>query len=92
MDEVDKIIEKEYIRKGKLLQGGEEATIYFLYCTACKQYRQLSANPPIGPGGTLGCPLCQLRKENPLGLEGQYGRIRVKQLLVMLPKDLIKFS
>jgi hypothetical protein len=88
-DTADRIVEDQYKRGIKEIQPGKPYELYLMQCYACKEYRRLSVNPPIGPGGTLNCPLCQHRKQNPKGLEECYGRVFSKTIRVILPEDLL---
>lgn len=69
------------------IKPGNNFTLYLLYCKACNEYKRITASPPAGPGGTLGCPLCRERKQNGPHLEGQYGRIVVNTFIIKLPKE-----
>ncbi len=87
MDELDKLQLKILKDNSKRFHGGEQVELYLKKCKSCKVYRQLLVNPPIGPGGTLGCPMCKINKKDP-HLEGCYGYISVEKVYVTLADDI----
>ncbi len=76
--------------KSKKIKPGEKYTLYLAYCTGCKEYKHISAQPFAGPGGTLTCPICKELKQNGPHLEHAYGYVKVKIFEVILPKNLFR--
>jgi len=76
-----------YKIKSDGIKPGKEYTLYFLYCSDCKEYKNIFSSAPIGPGGTLSCPICKIRKENGPGLESSYGSVHCKMFKVKLPEE-----
>ena len=72
----------------KKIKPGENYTLYFIYCDSCKKYKRILSNPPMGPGGTLSCPICRERKENGPHIEGAYGCVKSKRFNIILPNDI----
>ena len=88
MNDSDKIMEDMYLTRSKKIKVGNEFTLYYIYCLSCNKYKQIQASPPLGPGGTLSCPLCSLRKMNGPRMENSYGRIKVRPFKFKLPKEI----
>jgi hypothetical protein len=81
-------MEEYFTKKSERIKPGAKYTMYMMHCTACKKFKRIMAGAPMGPGGTLSCPICQARKENGPGIERSYGRIKVKTFTIILPEDI----
>jgi len=68
------------------IKPGADYTLYLLKCNACRKYKRVLANPPIGPGGTLSCPICKHYNLNGPGLEGSFGSVKVRSFKIKLPR------
>ena len=88
MEDSDKMLYDSYDKRSRLIGPNEKVSMYYIYCVACNKYKAISASAPAGPGGTLSCPMCRIKKENGPQLERSYGRIKVKRIIVTLPEDL----
>lgn len=73
--------------ESRRIKSGYKYPIRMMYCTACKRYKRLSAQPIAAPGGTPSCPICRELKLTPPGIEGSYGMIKVKVFDIILPKE-----
>jgi len=80
-------MEEYFTEKSNRIKSGNEHTMYMIYCYGCNIFKRLSASPPMGPGGTLSCPICRIRKKNGPGIAHSYGRVKVKSFKIILPKE-----
>ena len=80
-------MESYYEETSKRIKGGADYTLYIVYCKSCNKYKRIMASAPAGPGGTLSCPLCMVRKENGPHIEGAFGSVRTRSFKIILPKE-----
>jgi hypothetical protein len=78
--------EEFIVERSAKIQPGAQYTLYLVYCTDCNEYRTIYASPPMGPGGTLSCPVCKSRNQNGPHIEGAYGNVKSKPLEIKLPE------
>lgn len=75
-----------YESQSNRIKEGKDYVLYLMYCKCC-HFRRILASPPIGPGGTLSCPLCKERKENGPHIESSWGLVKTKQITIKLTKE-----
>ena len=68
----------------------DKFTLYLVYCKVCNEYKRICTNPPMGPGGTLSCPICKSKKQHGPHIEGAYGIVKSKSFKIELPNELLK--